>query len=194
MASNGRSLTTYFPIFFVSKIFGLTFFSSSKLVFIYRLFILGLLIAIVIVSVPVMSFWTSAESGDLEAFLQFSKNSIAWINYFINYLITVYKNKKIISVFDSLAHLDLKIEDRRLRKLFYLQLIRIALNFAVICFYQFLAVHLTDERIKYSFSVPMYIFLDSLHIFGVLQFVESVVVMKEYFRSLNEKMSKMRSK
>jgi len=195
MASDGQTIKSAFrPILLVSKLFGLTFFSSSKLILIYRAFIISLLIAILILQTPVIVYWTDTKYGELEAFLQFAKISIAWINYFINYLTTVYNNNKIVAIFESLDFLNLKIEDKRLRNLSFNQIKHLIFNFVIICIFQSLAVYLTDESVKYTFSAPMYIFLDSLHVFIILQFVESVLMMREYFISLNSKMLNMKSK
>lgn len=195
MAADGLTIKSASrPILFTSTFFGLTIFTSSKFKFIYRAFIIGLLIAILILQIPVITYWTDSEFGELEAFLQFAKISIAWINYFINYLITVYNNNKIVALFESLNQLDLKIENKRLKKLCFNQIKHLLFNFVIICTFQSLAVHLTEESIKYTFSAPMYIFLDSLHACVTLQFVESVLMMREFFISLNSKMLNMKSK
>lgn len=186
--------TSFRPVFYVSNFFGLTFFTSSKWPYIYRIFIISLLIAIVVLQIPVMSFWTDANTGSLEAFLQFSKISIAWINYFVNYLTTAHKNGRIVQIFENSTNLKIEIDSKRFRNLFFSQIWHITLNFVIIIIFQFLAVHLTDPKIKYSFSAPMYIFVDTMHIFITLQFVESTRLMREYFMALNAKILKKKSK
>ena len=165
--------TSFRPVFYVSNFFGLTFFTSSKWPYMYRIFIISLLITIVVLQIPVMSFWTDANTGSLEAFLQFSKISIAWINYFVNYLTTAYKNERIVQIFENSTNLKIEIDRKRFRNLFFSQIWHITLNFVIIIIFQF---------------------VDTMHIFITLQFVESTRLMREYFVALNAKILKKKSK
>lgn len=195
MASDEAKLSRYFrPILLVSELLGLTFVSSRlqpRIIFCYRLVIFGLLIATLVLQLPVIMFWVKLEARDLDSFLQFSKISIAWTNYFINFLMTVYQNGRVRILTKEMSKLSLKLDDSTLRKLFYGQIKHIAVNFGFIIGFQHLAVHLTDPSVRRFSSAWMYIFLDGMTTTIIIQFVESVLLVREYFKCLNIRMSKL---
>ncbi|KAL0274969.1 UNVERIFIED_CONTAM: hypothetical protein PYX00_002976 [Menopon gallinae] len=190
-----RFLRSWRLLILVSQLFGITFFRdriSFVVAFVYRFIILAILIAILVDQLPIIIYWTRLQPSKVDAMLQIMKLSIAWTNYFLNFLLTCFKNREIWDIINILVHLDLNLPDKVFRKLCCRQIRRFILIYALILTFQILSVPLSPPQIRKGHSSVSYIFIDSLTTIVILQFVEFVMFVREYYVCLNTRLTQLR--